>query len=357
MLPPLDLEKLEPYNRAFWENRVLDRVAVAVSAPRNTDALKKIHAWMGRAAFEDPAGEILDRFEAVTENYFHGGLLLPVFFPNLGPDAFAAFLGAKMNYNAKSSWIDWASPVLKDYRDCSPLSIRDDNPYYRKYIELITLAAKRSRGRYLVGETDVHGGFDALAALRGGPEVASMDILDNPDGVKQTMKLLFQAWKKVNDDYYGIVSPVQKATVGWMSGVWSRGKMFPVQNDFSCLLSPAMYREFLLDEITAEIEYLDCSIYHLDGSEALQHLDLLLDIPRLNAIQWVAGARFDKESIERWFPLYQKIQAAKKSIILYPKVKEIPLVLKNLKPEGLLMRVNCASEREAHAVLADLGWE
>ena len=112
-----------------------------------------------------------------------------------------------------------------------------------------------------------------------------------------------------------------------------------------------------MDEILSEIEYLDYSIYHLDGVEALQHLDLLLEIPKLNAIQWVSGARFEKESISRWFPLYQKIQAKKKSIIVYPKVEEIPLVLKNLKPEGLLIQVGCSSEDEARAVMARLGWK
>jgi hypothetical protein len=118
-----------------------------------------------------------------------------------------------------------------------------------------------------------------------------------------------------------------------------------------------MYREFFLEELVSEIESLDYSIYHLDGVEAIQHLDLLLEIPKLNAIQWVRGARFSKESISRWFPLYRKIQAKKKSIVVYSSVEEIPLVLENLKPEGLLIQVGCFDEDEARAVMAQLGWK
>ena len=139
--------------------------------------------------------------------------------------------------------------------------------------------------------------------------------------------------------------------------VWLPGKSYPVQNDFSCLVSSGMYREFFLEELLSEVKYLDYSIYHLDGVEALQHLDLLLEIPELNAVQWVSGARFEKEGISRWVPLYRKIQAKKKSIVVYPKTAEIPLVLKSLKPEGLLIQVGCASEDEARAVMAQLGWE
>jgi len=182
-----------------------------------------------------------------------------------------------------------------------------------------------------------------------------MDLMENPEGVRQTMRALFKAWRKVWDDYYGIVKDIQPGTASWI-GIWAPGKAYPVQNDFSCLVSPSMYREFFLDELIAEIEYLDYSIYHLDGPEALQHLDILLEIPELNAIQWVAGARSDREGIGKWLPLYKKIQDKKKAIVVYPKVEEIDLVMENLKPEGLLISMGCSSEEEAEAVMKKLGW-
>ena len=356
-----DFEELKPYFQAFWNGEVLDRVALSVTAPRKVRVVSESAGdWSNpKKVFQEKPELILDCFEDYCRNTFFGGLAVPSFWPNFGPDVFSAFLGAELKFSEDSdstSWIDWSQNFLNNYQDLSCLRIEDSNFFYQKNLELTRQAIKRGQGKFLVGPTDLHGGFDSLAVLRGGPDKAAMDLIENPDGVKEALRLLFRTWQKIYDDYYQIVNRTQDGTgCSWM-GLWAPGKSYPVQNDFSCLVSTKMYREFFLEELLSEIEYLDYSIYHLDGVEALQHLDLLLEIPKLNAIQWVRGARFDKESISRWFPLYQKIQAKKKSIIVYPTVEEIPLVLENLKPEGLLIQVGCSDEAEARAVMTRLGW-
>ncbi|MFA5864860.1 MAG: hypothetical protein WC975_09245 [Phycisphaerae bacterium] len=352
-----DFKAVEPYLKAFWEGEVLDRVAMSVTGPKQRGFTG--YNWLHPAVVNQAsAEEILDGFESVVRQTFYGGLSVPFFWPNLGPDVFSAFLGADLKFSVDSqdtSWIDWSQPVLKDYSDLSVLAIRDSNPFYRKILNLTHQAAERGQGRYFVGHTDIHAGFDALSVLRGGPQVASIDLVENPSGVQAAMKKLHQAWRKVYDDTYALLTDHQKGTTNWMS-IWAPGRMYPVQNDFSCLLSPGMYREFLLEELIAEIEHLDYSIYHLDGVEALQHLDLLLEIPRLNVIQWVSGARHANEGIARWIPLFQKIQAKKKSIVVYPRPEEIPMVLENLKPEGLLIQVWTQDETEAREVLKKCHW-
>ncbi len=353
-----DFEALLPYYEAFWNCEALDRIAVMITAP--AAGCPQVGAMWHKPAFvaSEPIDRILDEYEKEVGHIYWGGLAVPQFCPNFGPDVFSGFLGVSMNYSKQSdstSWADWHSCFLKDYSCISDLQISDGNPLYRKNLELTRLAAERGKGRYIVGNTDLHAGFDSLAVLRGGPDRASMDLIENPEGVQKAMKALFKAWKKVWDDYYGIVKDVQPGTTAWI-GIWAPGKMYPVQNDFSCLVSPKMYREFFLEGLLAEIEYLDYSIYHLDGPEALQHLDILLDIPKLNAIQWVAGARSEQEGIGKWIPLYKKIQEKKKAIVVYPKVEEIDLVIENLKPEGLLIAMSCSSEEEAKALMKKLGW-
>ncbi|MFH0796761.1 MAG: hypothetical protein V2A65_06860 [Candidatus Omnitrophota bacterium] len=355
-----EFEDLEPYYRAFWQGEVLDRVAVAITAPRDSTPLSIPNCpnWNEpKVVLNEKPERILDYFEATCKNTFYGGLAVPFFWPNSGPDVFSAFLGTDLKLSEDSkgtSWVRW-SEVISDYQGVSHLEIKDDNPFYRKVLDLTRYAVERGKGKYLVGLTDLHGGFDALSVLRGGPEKASLDLIENPEGVKSAMHKLYQAWQKIYDDSYRIIKDNQPGTICWIS-IWAPGKMYSVQSDFSCLVSAKMYRELLLEELLSEINYLDYSIYHLDGVEALQHLDLLLEIPKLNAIQWVSGARFEKAGIEKWLPLYQKIQAKKKSIVVYPSVKEIPLVLENLKPEGLLIQTHCSNEAEARDILAKLGW-
>ena len=105
-----------------------------------------------------------------------------------------------------------------------------------------------------------------------------------------------------------------------------------------------------------EINYLDYSIYHLDGPDALKHLDMILEIPRLNAVQWVPGAGMVKEGVARWIPIYRKIQAKKKAIQVFCQSAEVDFVLESLKPEGLLIFTSCSSEKEAKELLSHTGW-
>ncbi len=352
-----DFEDLEPYYRAFWANETLDRVAISVTAPRGPIIADIVNFYDPHVAYTESAERLIESFEEVCRHTFYGGLAYPYFWPNFGPDVFSAFLGAELKFSEDShgtSWVEW-SELLPGYDDLSPLEIRDDNACFQRILAITRAAAERSRGRYLLGITDLHAGFDALSVVRGGPERAALDLLEHPDGVKAALRVLYRSWEKAYESAYRIIQPVQRGATCWIS-LWAPGRMYSVQNDLSCLISAAMYEEFLLEELQAELDHLDYSIYHLDGVEALQHLDLLLDLPKLNAVQWVSGARFDADGIARWIPLFRKIQSKGKAIIVYPRVKEIPLVLESLKPEGLWLQVNCSSEPEAREVLRLCEW-
>jgi hypothetical protein len=116
------------------------------------------------------------------------------------------------------------------------------------------------------------------------------------------------------------------------------------QNDFSCMVSPAMYREFFLDTITAECAHLDDLCYHLDGPDALGHLDALLEIDTLNAVQWVPGA--GREDNRRWLPVLRKILEAGKGAILYAGCDEALALIEELPHEGLILFVGQVESAE-----------
>lgn len=159
----------------------------------------------------------------------------------------------------------------------------------------------------------------------------------------------------VYEESYKITAAKQEGSSSWVN-LWFPGKGYPVQNDFTALISTSMYQEFFLEELINEINYLDYSIYHLDGPDALKRLDTILEIPRLNAVQWVPGAGMMKEGVTRWIPIYRKIQAKKKAIQVFCRPDEVDFVLDNLKLEGLLIFTTCCSEKEAKELLSHTGW-
>ncbi|NLB59101.1 MAG: hypothetical protein GX805_11665, partial [Gammaproteobacteria bacterium] len=80
----------------------------------------------------------------------------------------------------------------------------------------------------------------------------------------------------------------------------------------------------------------------------------ILSLPRLNMIQWtpVAG----QPPTSAFIPQLQRIQAAGKGLVLFPKKHEVPVLLDALKPQGLYLIINDASgEQEARDLLALAG--
>ncbi|MBU0477423.1 hypothetical protein KKC91_02510 [bacterium] len=353
-----DFEKIKKYYIAWWNCEVLDKAALEVKAPREKH--QQDETYIGSPKDRLNKEKVIKLAERKIQNTFYGGLAFPQYWTNFGPDVFSAYMGATLEFsplgsNQPVSWINWNRPVLKDYSDLSGLEIKEDNFYWQKTKEFTSYALERSHGNYLVGITDLHAGMDSLAVLRGGPEKLCIDLIDNPDGVKKAMKLLWNSWHKVYEESYQIIREKQKGICSWID-IWAPGKMYPVQNDFTCLISTKMYEEFFLEEILNEINYLDYSVYHLDGPDALKHLDMLLEITRLNAIEWVPGAGFRKEGIVKWIPIYKKMQAKKKAIMVLCEPHEIDFVLENLSPEGLLISTRCSSQKEAEEVLSHYGW-
>ncbi len=55
-------------------------------------------------------------------------------------------------------------------------------------------------------------------------------------------------------------------------------------------------------------------MYHLDGSAAIRHVEALMEIDELDALQWTAGAGQPDGGSEKWYSIYDQVAAANKSL-------------------------------------------
>jgi 5-methyltetrahydrofolate--homocysteine methyltransferase len=122
-----------------------------------------------------------------------------------------------------------------------------------------------------------------------------------------------------------------------------------VECDVICLLGPRHARRFVLPAIAEEAAYLDHCIFHLDGPAALVHLDDLLAIPAIDAIQWVPGDGQPRSP--QWMDLLQKIQAAGKGLWLDWTAEEIRQHYGDLRPEGVCFYTTVSSPQAADELL------
>ena len=144
----------------------------------------------------------------------------------------------------------------------------------------------------------------------------------------------------------------QTLTTAWLPFYVTNGRYYIPSCDFSIMISSEMYREFFLPELLAEIAWLDRSIYHLDGPGALRHLDTLLDIPKLDAIQFVYGDGAKPAS--RWIHIFQRIQKTGKNLHISIEPHEVQFFMENLHPEGVMLQTEARSVDEADAILAKI---
>jgi len=347
-----DLEEVLERYEAWWERAIVDRPLVSIDYPRPAGERvappEKRHATI-RDRWMDTE-YVVDCAEARMANSVSFADSLPVVFPNLGPEVFSAFYGCEMEYGEHTAW---SKPTLDDLSPESVAGLRMDREsfYFHKTLEISDALVEAGRGRFIVGYTDLHGGGDAIAALRE-PQELLLDTIENPEGIKALCERMTGDFLEVYDLYHDRLSAAGMPSTTWLNAT-CRGKFHVPSNDFSCMISDGAFEDLFLPGIVRECRHMDRNIYHLDGPQALRYLDTLLEVPEIHAIEWVPGAGRDywADSIE----VYRRIQAGNKALqILAVPAADLDLLFDSLAPEGVwVSSVPGVSDRaEAEAVLA-----
>ncbi len=338
-----DYEQTKRRIDAFWERQIIDRPVVQFIISKPLAAQQPLPT----SRHASPAGRWLDAGYqaelalAALSNGLYPGDTLPVAWPNLGPEVFAAFFGCPLEFGDYGT--SWSAPALKDWSRAGSIHLDWENYYLKKLLEMTDALLEVGRGRFITGMTDWHPGGDAVAALRD-PQNLALDLVEHPAEVKALLAQIEQDYYAVYDLFYEKLRQAGQPITAWIN-LACDGKYYIPSNDFSALISSAMFEEFFLPGIQRECQFLEHSIYHLDGPGAILHLDLLLAIPELDAVQFVPTE--SDAAVARWAPLYRRIQAAGKGVHFTCDVAEIDDVIELLKPEGLYLQVKNAPSLEA----------
>mgnify|MGYP001556701447 CR=1 FL=1 len=346
-VPLMPIERISDWERrlarqdAFWDRAVLDRpvLVAAVGRPNAEFPWPEPKTY---ATLRDRWMDVEQRTRqavATVMNTEYLGDALPTAWPDLGPEIFSAFFGCELEYGETTSW---SIPNLLDWSQAGQLRFSRDNAYFRKIEEYTDALLEAGKGKFYTGYTDLHPGGDALVAFRD-PMNMNLDMLEAVDDVKRLLATVQAAFHEVFDYYCSKLQAAGQALTSW-PGIVSSKRWWIPSNDFSCMISKAMFDDVFLPGIAEECRRAEASIYHLDGPQALQHLDSLLAIPELNAIQWVYGEGHGRAS--DWMEVYRKCQAAGKGLQIGLQADEVDFFIDNLKPEGLWISLSGIRDRE-----------
>jgi hypothetical protein len=118
------------------------------------------------------------------------------------------------------------------------------------------------------------------------------------------------------------------------------------------MISPDMFQEFVVPALAEQCAWLDHSLFHLDGPNCICHLQHLLDIDGLDAVQWTPGAGEPGAGDETWYPLYERILSAGKSAqILGATVPEAHRILDTFGRKGIFLGVEVNDESQAEDII------
>jgi hypothetical protein len=332
---------------AFWNCELIDRPVVQFSL----DKPPAERVPLPVSGHTTPADRWLDADYqaelawATLRNREFLGDTLPVAYPNLGPEVFSSFYGCPLFFGDYGT--SWSEPILHDWAEVDQLALDWQHPYLHKLHDMTDALLELGRGHFITGMTDWHPGGDCLAAFRD-PKNLALDMIDHVAEVKALLARIEADYFAVYDMFYAKLRAAGQPIASWIALPCS-GKFYIPSNDFSIMISNKMYREVFLPGIVNECRFLDRSIYHLDGPKALRHLDSLLAIPELTALQFVPGA--GNEGFAKWVDVYRKAQAAGKAIMVYCTPAEIDLVIETLDPSGVYLQVEGVDSRETGVTL------
>jgi len=261
------------------------------------------------------------------------GETFPVFWPNLSAVVFNLFLGQHAIFDDVTAW---THPCVDNLDRLPDLRVQRENKYFRAVEALTRRALDVAEGRFLVGYTDMYAGIDCTLGLRG-MERMCFDLVTQPEPIKRLIDLAFTEYPDVYRQFDTVLKEHGQLSVTWMN-LPSFETFNVLACDFATNVSTEHFNEFCMPVIRREAELFRHNVFHMDGPGVARHIDSILTLPNLVAVQWVQGYGRDKP-IMQWVPLIQKIQQAGKSVVVDLELEELDEFMAAVDPTAIMLWV------------------
>lgn len=238
---------------------------------------------------------------------------LPLASADMGPGSLSLYLGSEPEFMPDTVWFHPSMPLVADPETLPPLRFDSGNQWWRLTEATLRAQVANAAGRYFASCPDLAENLDILASLRGS-QALMMDMIERPEWVRRKLAEINQAFFEAYQRIYDIISLPGGGSCYNAFRLWGPGKTAKVECDAAAMISPDMFAEFVVPPLAEQCAWLDNSMFHLDGTQCLDKLDLLLEIEALDAIEWTPQAGIEPGGSPRWYPLYRRILEAGKSV-------------------------------------------
>ena len=238
-------------------------------------------------------------------------------FPNIsldfGPGSMAAYLGSGITFHPDTVWF---GECVEDWAKWPDLTFNPENEWFRRHIQLFRDVKALAGDDFYLTIPDIMENIDVIASLRGAQNTV-YDLIDDPDEVKRRIGQVQDLYYQYYDSFYNLVRAAEDdmpASAYTVFQIWGRGRTLKLQCDFSAMMSPGQFREFIQPALIRQCEGADHVLYHLDGPDAIRHIPALMEVEGIDALQWTSGSYNPDGTFEQWYPIYDQVRRAGKGL-------------------------------------------
>ena len=256
------------------------------------------------------AQRIVDRYRYFCDTHAFLGESFPNLNIDFGPGSVASYLGSEIGFKEDTVWFN---KCLDSWEGVPKLTFDPENKWFKKHIQLAKDCKELAGDDFVVDMPDLMENIDVLASLRGAQDIL-FDLLDEPDMIGERIQEVTDVYYEYYDRFYDIIKDENGGNAYTVFQIWGPGRTVKLQCDFSAMMSPEDFRKYIQPSLREQSEKVDHVLYHLDGPAAIKHMDALMEIDGIDALQWTSGDAGPDGTLPDWDVIYDKAIAAGKSI-------------------------------------------
>ena len=295
----------------WWEHK-LDRPLIQVTLTRaaagdygSSDYRREIlNACYN---LEMPVCEAMERIEEAYKNVEFFGDAFPVFYMRT-TGVLGAFLGQDYKLSSEEGTV-WFSNPEKELDEIAVMKLKRESPLYVRAMELTRQVQEHFQGRIAVGVPDFGGIYDVLSSIRDANELL-IELCTDRESVMKAACNIYEQFKEAYQEFFRVIDPAGNPGYTSWATMLSQKPYYVLQNDFSAMIGPQMFDDYYKPILEKESRFIPRVFYHLDGPDAVKHLDSILTIDSIEGVQWVNGA--GAPGLDQWPDIYKKITGAGK---------------------------------------------
>lgn len=289
----------------------------------------------------------IEQIEDTIKNKKYLADTLPIAMIDYGTVTLSALLGCIPIFKDDSIWYN---PCISDIKKYPHIVFQEDNKWWNILKAKIDAFKNVDNRDFILGAPALTPGMDCLAAMMG-TEKLLIEMIDNECLIRKKLNEIQEAYFEIFDKIYDSISLRDKSSAFGYFSLWGNGKTAQAQCDISAMFSTNMFTNFVLPYLNEQCDKLDNVMYHLDGTQALRHLEALLSVEKLRAIEWTPQSSIESGGNPRWYELYKYILKGRKSIqIMDVKPNEVEPLIEAVGNNGLFINVIANNEDEAFMV-------